>query len=322
MRRILTAACLGLLTLSLGCKLFNSDPGPGTGPAPRLAAAPKADDLVAYLNRNAQPITSIEAKDVLLTAKQNGTDPIDLTSYLACQKGARPGTPPNFRLQGTLFGNSEVDIGSNSEEFWFWIKRSAPDAPVYHCSYANYDAVAKRGAMPFPIKPEWVVEALGMAEYDPRAKYEMQESKQTYDLIQRTTSAKGDQLVKVIAFHKAPRAGTSAGTSQVAHHLLYEVDAKGKYQLVCSAVVEDSLAVAAGGGKTSVLPTKVRLNCPKEKVELVINLGKPQVNVPFNQQRTNDLFTRQLLRNYKSYDLARGPDASGSGVRQTGGLDR
>ncbi len=314
MRRVLTGACLGLLALSLGCKMF--PPSPDPAPKTTWTAPPKADDLVAYLNRNAQPVTSIEAKDALVTAKQSGEQPIDLTSYLACQKGARPGTPPNFRLQSFVVGNSEVDIGSNSQEFWFWIKRS-PQPYVYHCSYADYPEVAKRGAMPFPVQPEWVVEALGMAEYDPKAKYEVNVSKDTYDLVQRTKSPKGGELVKVIAFHKAPR----PGTSQVAAYILYEPDAKGKYQTICSAVVEDSQAVVAGG-KTVVLPTKVRLICPREKVELTINLGKTRVNMPFGQSDPNVLFTRRSLNNYKSYDLARGPDAPASGIRPAGGVER
>ena len=316
MRRVLTGACVGLLALSAGCKIFNN---PGPEPAPKAAAwvgAPKADDLVAYLNRNAQPVTSIEAKDALVTAKQNGEQPIDLTSYLACQKGARPGTPPNFRLQSYVVGNEEVDIGSNSQEFWFWIKR-APQPYVYHCSYADYPDVAKRGAMPFPVQPEWVVEALGMAEYDPKAKYEVTESKATYDLVQRTRSPRGTEMAKVIAFHKSPR----AGQSQVGAYILYEVDDKGKYQTVCVARIDDSQAVVAGG-KTVVLPTKVTINCPKEKVELVINLGKTRVNQAFGQSDPSILFTRRTLNNYKSYDLARGPDAPASGVRPAGGLER
>jgi hypothetical protein len=316
MRRVLTGACLGLLALSVGCKLFNPGPAPDPATKTTWAAAPKADDLVAYLNRNAQPVTSVEGAHALVTVKQNGESPLDLESYLACQKGARAGTPPNFRLQSYVVGNEEVDIGSNSQEFWFWIKR-APQPYVYHCSYADYPDVAKRGAMPFPVQPEWVVEALGMAEYDPKAKYEVNESKATWDLIQRTKSPGGGELVKVIAFHKAPR----PGTSQVAAYILYEPDAKGKLQTICSAVVEDSQAVVAGG-KTVVLPTKVHLTCQREKMELTINLGKTRVNQPFGQSDPNVLFTRRTLNNYKSYDLARGPDAPASGVRPAEGLDR
>ncbi len=319
MRRFLTRrAFLGLLALSAGCKVFNPTADTAVPVTYKGGAAPKAEDLVAYLNRNAQPVTSIEAPKCLVTAKQNGESPLDLDSYLACQKGSRPGTAPNFRLQSYVVGNEEVDIGSNSQEFWFWIKR-APQPYVYHCSYADYPDVAKRGALPFPVQPEWVVEALGMAEYDPKAKYEVNNSGQTYDLVQRMRSPRGTELAKVIAFNKAQK----PGQSQVAAYILYEADEKGNFgkDPICFARVEDSQALVAGG-KTVVLPTKVRIQCPKEKVELTINLGKPKVNQPFGQSDPGILFTRRTLGNYKAYDLARGPDAAGSGVRPAGGIER
>lgn len=319
MRRFLTGTCLGLLALSAGCNIINPGPNPNPAPGPvtTWVGPPKADDLVSYLNRNAQPVTSVEGAHALVTVKQNGESPLDLDSYLACQKGARPGTPPNFRLQSYVVGNEECDIGSNSREFWFWIKR-APQPYVYHCSYADYPDVARRGAMPFPVQPEWVVEALGMAEYDPRAKYEVNTSQDTYDLVQRMKSPRGNEMAKVIAFYKKPR----AGQSQVKAYILYEADTTGKFKdPLCYAQVNDSQAVVAGG-KTVVLPTKVTIRCPKEKVELVINLGKTKVNQPFGQTDPNILFTRETLNNYKSYDLARGPDAPAGGVRPAGGIQR
>lgn len=318
MRRVLPAVCLGLLALSLGCLPKQPDPPINTGTGAKWGLTPpRAEELVTYLNRNGQALTSIEAKNTFIKAKQGDEQPIDLESYLACQKGGRPGAPPNFRLQSYLFGSSEADIGSNSEEFWFWIKRS-PQPYVYHRSYADYPKVAARGAMPFPFQPEWVVEALGMAEYDPKAKYEVHESKATYDLVQRTQSPRGTEIVKVTAFHKAPR----AGASQVAAYILYEADSKGKYQTLCSAVIEESRAVALGGGKSAVLPGKVRLSCPREKMELTIDLGKVQANVAWDRGRMSDLFTRKTLQNYKSYDLARGPDTPTGDVRPVGGWSR
>src|SRR5262249_39505506 len=155
---------------------------------------------------------------VFMTARQNNEHIGGLEGFLACQKAARPGTPANFRLQADALGSSEVDVGSNSQEFWFWIKRS-PQPYVYYCAYTDFEKVAARGRLPFPFQPEWVVEALGMAEYDAHQKYEVNDtSKDTYDLVQRTKSPRGTDVVKVIAFRKAPR----PGTSPVAAHILYE----------------------------------------------------------------------------------------------------
>jgi hypothetical protein len=320
MRPVLTGACLSVLMLSLGCGPFNkSNTSPIEQPKAWSTATPKAVDLVAYLNQNAQALQSVESKKVFISAKQENEN-VGLEGFLACQKAARPGTPPNFRMQALALGSPEVDIGSNSEEFWFWIKRSGPQPMVYHCAYTDFPKVAAAGRMPFPVQPEWVVEALGMAEYDRSAKYEMNESKNTYDLVQRVRSPKGDEVVKVIAFHKPHR----ATGSQVAGYILYETtnDAKHPYREICSAVIEDSRVVPIGGGKSAVLPSKVRLTCPKEKMVLTMELEQVQANVAFDQERTATLFTRQTLNNYKSYDLARGPDDPASGVRPAGGWNR
>jgi hypothetical protein len=303
--------------VSVGCKIFNPSPTGTVDPPPKMGAAPKADELVSYLNHNAQMVTSLEAQKVVITAKQADEAPIDLAdSLVAYQKPTRPGMHPSFRLEAYMLGNMEVNLGSNSDEFWYWIKRS-PYPYVYHCAYSEYPKVAARGAMPFPIQPEWVVEALGVAEYDPSLKFELRESKTTYDLIQRTKSASGDEMVKVIAFHKEQR----PGKSQVAGYILYKTtgNAKAPYETICTAAIEDSEVVPVGGGKSAVLPTKIRLKCPKEKAELVVNLGKVQVNQPFPQERVNVLFTRRTLSGYKSYDLARGTLDTGGDVRQAGG---
>jgi hypothetical protein len=148
------------------------------------------------------------------------------------------------------------------------------------------------------------------------------ESPKTYDLVQRVKSPTGGEQVKVVAFHKEPR----AGGSQVAAYILYEPNpnpgAKGpRYQTVCSAVITDSQVVPLGNGRSAVLPSVVRLECQQpEKMELKMDLGKVRVNVPFDQNRSNDLFTRRTLNRLKSYDLARGPDTPGGEIRPTGGF--
>jgi len=322
MRPVLVGACLGLLALSSGCGPFVNNKGGGTvaDVTPRWSGTPKPEQLVAVLNQNAQHVSSLEAKKVFLTARVNNEHQGAMEGFLACQKAGRPGTPPNFRLQADLLGTPRVDVGSNSDEFWFFVKDPARPYVVYYCSYADYPKVAARGAMPFPVQPEWVVEALGMAEYDPKQHYEVSAQKETYDLIQRARSPRGSEIVKVVSFHKSPRPGHSA----VAAYILYETtnDAKRPYKEICSATITESQAVPVGGGKSVMMPSVVRLHCPQENTDLTIELGKVQANVSFDQERSGYLFTRQGLRNYKAYDLAQALDPAAGGVRPAGGVQR
>ena len=49
---------------------------------------------------------------------------------MACQK------PRDFRLRAKILGTPAVDLGSNDQEFWYWISKVNPPH-VYHCSYEN-----------------------------------------------------------------------------------------------------------------------------------------------------------------------------------------
>src|SRR5262249_48093157 len=116
---------------------------------------PTEASLVAYLNRNAALIHALKCSDVDLDVKQ-GIQQWHIRAKLACQK------PRNFRMQAVSVTQTEADIGSNDKEFWYWIKRGDPY--LIHCSYQD---LARGVRIPFPFQPEWVMEALGMSEYDP-----------------------------------------------------------------------------------------------------------------------------------------------------------
>src|SRR5207245_232991 len=79
---------------------------------------PTAAALVEYLNYNARLVQSLKSTKVELDAKQNG-ESIGLEGTLFCQK------PRNFRLRATdPLGKPAVDVGSNDNEFWFWISEA------------------------------------------------------------------------------------------------------------------------------------------------------------------------------------------------------
>src|SRR4029078_5880788 len=78
--------------------------------------------------------------------------------------------PGNFKLVASVVGNQAVDLGSNDQEFWFWISKAEPPY-LFHCSYNDFARGGVR--LPFPFQPEWVMEALGMAEYGSPQDYQL-----------------------------------------------------------------------------------------------------------------------------------------------------
>jgi hypothetical protein len=314
MRSVCTGLALVLLMLSqAGCipKAFQSKNTQSN--VSRLpSGTPRPEQLVAYLNHNAHLVRSLETigrEGMYIDARQDGQTPVGLSGNLACQKSATPGAPANFRLVAHVLGKNEVDIGSNSQEFWYWIAR-APQPYVFHCSYADFRA--GKAQMPFPFQPEWIVEALGIAEYDPNRRYLVREARLTYDLIEETTAPNGQPVRKVTVFNRGEVRGR---LPQVAGRVLQ--DAQGRE--ICSAWVTEVQSDARTG---AVLPRVVKLRWPMEKVELAMTLKDVRVNGDIRPERAAALFSRQSL-NLPAYDLAQGrPDATSSGLIPAGGFTR
>jgi hypothetical protein len=66
-----------------------------------------------------------------------------------------------------LFG-PELDLGSNDEVFWFWVKRMQPAV-----LFARHDQLAQsRARQMLPIEPAWIVDALGLVTLDPGIQHE------------------------------------------------------------------------------------------------------------------------------------------------------
>ena len=75
-----------------------------------------------------------------------------------------------FRLiADTSITGVELDMGSNDNEFWMWVKRNRPPA-VYFCRHDEFHNSAVRDVI--PIDPAWIAEALGVVYFDPRGRHE------------------------------------------------------------------------------------------------------------------------------------------------------
>jgi hypothetical protein len=302
MTRVLVALSLATLVALSGCHWFEKGPdatGGFVGGIPDRD--PTAAQLVRYLNDNARRIQSVKCTDVDLDVKQ-GSESGSLTADLICRK------PRDFFLRGKMFGSSAVQIGSNTEEFWFWVKDMQP-AGVYHCSYDDL-AQGKVRKMPFPIQPEWRVEAMGIAEYDETKNYRVLTHEKTYELEEQTTSPQGQPVRKVTVFN---RQMTARGTPQINARLL--TDMKGT--VLAGAYVQET--VADTGGTQAVLPRKLVLVWPAEKMEMKLRLNGCRINDASVDARAAQLFSSHILPELPSYDLARGVEAPVGRIRQAGG---
>ncbi|MBY0228803.1 MAG: hypothetical protein K2W96_05975, partial [Gemmataceae bacterium] len=219
-------------------------------------------------------------------ANQNGKA-IGLRGNMACEK------PRGFRLQAKVMGFDAVDLGSNSEEFWFWIKDSGLPG-VCHCSHAAL--ATGKVSIPFPFQPDMIMVAMGMADYEPvgTGKYEMKDNKAagTLELTLDGKGADGGAVKRTVVFkrNKAAR----AGEPQVVGHILR--DSAGK--VVCEARVK-----AVHDEEGLKVPSTVELSWPEQKASMKLMLSGVKVN-GIDRSFSADLFTRRPRRGVRSYDLA------------------
>lgn len=108
---------------------------------------------MATVNENTARVQSLNTNRATLSVAGYPS----LRADLAYQQTSR------LRLRATALGSTEVDLGSNDELFWVWIKRNTPPA-VY---YARHTEVANAPQAAIPIEPEWLIESLGLMRFDP-----------------------------------------------------------------------------------------------------------------------------------------------------------
>lgn len=285
MRAIVAGLFLGGALVVSGCdhwSIINKQKTPPSTVLPP-AKTPEAADLVKYLNDNADRIGGLTAA-VDVDAKQDRQS-VGLDGNLACSRNR------NFRLKGRVLGNPAVDIGSNDNEFWWWISKNDPPY-VFHCSYAD---LARGVKPPFPFHPDMVLAALGMAKYDPAKPYRVEARGKYIELIEETTTPQGQPAERVTVFDAYER---KAPDPQVLGHVLRDK----QRQVICQATVQK---VAVSGQTGAVVPQRLVLAWPTYKMQMNMTLSKIEV-VNFPAEAVARFFQRdQLSRQYTSFDWGR-----------------
>lgn len=272
----------------LGCmntekwKINSKGPG-GSGNFEAPATAP---ELIGILNSNTKNVQSLYCKEVYVQVQQDGQS-IGTDGYLLYEK------PRNFRLilKGPV--GTEADFGSNTQEFWFHVKRQSPS--LYFC---QHDQMQNSRAN-LPVQPDWIGEAMSVQELNPADGWQ---STNTPDglhavLRKRVSGNKGEPMVKSIYVARKEFGKVAAG--KITQHRLDTADGKE----IFTALIQEYQTEA---GMTYV-PYKVQVNCKNEKLTMNLKLNGCQLNI----KQRDEAFVRPS--GYQAVNLAGGQVASPNG---------
>ena len=266
----------------------------GAEPGPVPSGVPTVASLVDYLNDNSRRVTSLRCTDIDITAGQRFQS-FSLRGQMMALKNR------NFSMTATAIGSPMVDLGSNENEFWFWISKS-PEPYQFFCSYKDYEE-GRVPRLPFPFQPEWIMEALGMGNYGPAEKLTIETDGKVVRLIEKTRSPQGQPIRKVIVLDRRP---VQPPRPQVQAFLL--IDDTTQKEICSAQILEVQLDPATG----ALVPRKLELRWPAESAKLTLAFH----GLSINPQLSAAQFQRQPLQGVQSIDLAR---LSQSGIQRTRG---
>jgi len=260
---------------------------------PRPAAPSGALDVpefVAEHNRNAEQIQSLEAKKLSITVAAGKRERHHLDGRMALER------PRNFKLDLSALGSSWADIGSNDEEFWFWV-RGNEDKSIYWCNYSDLGSTT----LPIAYQPDWITEALGLRPISPveaeQIRVERGPAPGTTALILPPTRNSGQSSTRVMIVSNHDR--------RITEYRLYTPDMKA---VIAQAVPTRYKEYATGSGdsgtrETCVLPENIKLDWRRDQLVMDVALREVTLN-QFDPARRAALFTEPDRPGYARKNLA------------------
>jgi hypothetical protein len=242
-----------------------------------LPDAATLDQIVTTVNGNTAKVQSLQATQATLSLPGAPS----LRANLALQ------TPRRLRLQanGPLGGGPELDLGSNDELFWLWVRRNQPPA-MFICRHDQFAMSNARQII--PVEPEWLLEAVGLARIDSTQLIDGPTpiGNQRVQVRSRQPSMLGD-LTKVTVI--------DGWDGTVLEQHLYDVQGQRLASAITGRYKRDPVSGAA-------LPRSIEIQWPTAQMSFHVDVNDWLVNTiaPDNMA----LWTKPIYQGYPEVDLA------------------
>ena len=260
--------------------MMNPFAAPGPAAPQVLMEGATREQIVAAVNQNSSRIQSITATGVTITIPDMLGLPL-LSGNIAAER------PGRFRLTAGTIAGQELDIGSNDELFWMWVRRNQPPA-VYFCRHAEFANSNIRQVM--PVEPSWLLAAMGIVDIDPASVFDgplpSARGQGTLELKSWLPTASGRlQRVTVVDARRA----------WVIEQDIYDPSGT---TLLASARADSHRYYPA---EQVSLPDRVTIQLPTANLRMTINLGVVQINQLATDR--GQLWTLPIFDGYPQHNL-------------------
>ncbi len=213
--------------------------------------------------------------------------------------------PRNFKLDIKAEGLSKADIGSNAEEFWFWVANDGKeDKWIYWCNYRDLPA----SNLPVTYQPDWILDAMGLNPITPEE-------------VAAIKTGRGPESGTTLLTFPAVR---DRGAPYVREMVVSNADRRIKKlnifsesprQLIAEAWSEDFRSYPTGRTDSTEVercdvPQTLRLHWMREQLVLKVAMNEMRIN-RFDHAMAADIFVEPEMPGYQRMNLAEMSRGSG-----------
>lgn len=262
---------------------FRNPFAPSLGPPAPEVLLPGAslEQVIAAVNQNSMRIVSYQTNNASITVPGMPNIPL-LRGNIAAQR------PCRVRLQAsTALSGPEVDLGSNEDLFWFWVRRNDPPA-LYFSRHDQFVGSAAQQVM--PVEPQWLFDALGLMQFTPNDRHEgpWPHGNGTLEIRSVVTTRSGTMTKSTVI---------DARRAWVLEQHIYDTSGV----LLASAVARSHRYYPELGVS---LPQEVDIRLPSAQLAMTIDVG----TVVLNQGADNpSLWALPVMSGYPQVDLGTAP---------------